>query len=242
MPTFVTILAVMCFLFIGITLLSALITLIEKLFGKSPRLKRSLRLLLVGGVLVGGGYWLVARAIASLRNSQNEKRAANQREKLQRQEVKDAIETLTTTSYAVRDWKNALCIQGYVSPILSSELQSVLVRPDNRPVLITGTLSDMRNQAGRYVLTLSADLCREARLQVELDASSDDAGVVLARRSDSLPYYAVAARVVSVEKAEAAAENGDSVFIVRGQCSNLVFTGFEGFSIDLEESLAKPHP
>jgi hypothetical protein len=238
----VTLLKVMCFCLVGITFLSMLTPLTGKLFGKSSKLARALRLLLVGGILVGGGYWLVARAIAARRISQNEKRAADQREKLDRQEAKDAIETVITTSNAVRDWKNNLCAQVYASPILSSEIQSVLVRPDNRPVLITGFLRDMRDQTGRYVLSFSVELCREARLQVELDASSDEASVVLARRSESPPYYAVAARVVSVEKTETVAPNGDSVFLVHGECSKLVFTGFEGFSIDMDESLARPHP
>jgi hypothetical protein len=112
---------------------------------------------------------------------------------------------------------------------------------DNRPILITGSLSDFREQAGQSVLTLSSHICRDAQLRVELVTNADEARVVLAQRSESPSYYAATAQIASVEKAEAGTENGGSVFIARGQCSNLLFTGFDGFSIDVEESLAKPH-
>jgi hypothetical protein len=213
----------------------------KKPFGRWPKVERTLVVLIFGSAVLGAAYWFGSREIASRRASQEENEAADRREKMQRQETQDAMEALITTNRAVRDWKRSLCTQNYTAPILTSELQNALVTKDDRPVLITGSLTDMRDQNGQYVLTLSSHLCRDARLRVELALSSEESRIVLARRSESMPYYAIAAQVRSVEKTDTASDNGDSIFVVRGRCSNLIFTGFDGFSIDMEESLANSH-
>jgi hypothetical protein len=239
MDGFTTVLVTMCVVFLGVILLSVAVIVIRKLFSRSPKLGRILPALVVGGAIFGAAYWFISREIASHKAMQNEKRDAVERERKQRQQTQTDIEALISMSNAARDWKNSVCKQDYVSPVLTSELQSALMRTDSRPVLITGSLRDMNDQDGQYVLTLSAHLCRDARIQVELEANSDQARVMLAHRSESLPYYAVAAQVSSVKKAAVVPENNDSVFLVRGRCLDLVFTGFDGFSIDMDESLAK---
>jgi hypothetical protein len=237
----VTVLRVMLWLSLELILVSALVCLIKKLFGKSPRLERTLTVLLIAGVVLGTGYWLLSREIASRRTSRIAQEAADKRTKMSRQRTQDAIESLITTSRASRDWKDNLCAQGSDSPVFTSELQGALVRTDNRPVFITGLLNDMRDRAGQHVLTITSYPCRGTELRLELAASADQGRLVLAHRSESPPYYAVVAQVAEVEKSESMSEDGDSVFVVRGQCSNLVFTGLDGFSIDMDERLGKAH-
>jgi hypothetical protein len=61
---YVTILKVVFFLCIGIVLLSVLVTLIRKLFRRSTQLGLALTSFVVGGVIVGAGYWLVSYEMA----------------------------------------------------------------------------------------------------------------------------------------------------------------------------------
>jgi hypothetical protein len=235
----VTVLRVMLWAFFGLVLLSVLVCLIRKLLRKSPRLERTLTVLIIASTLFGTAYWLISRGIESWRASRNEKVAADKRAKMSRLQTQEAIEALITTNQAVRDWKNNLCAQASGSPVFTSELQSALVRTDNRPVLVTGLLNDTRSEAGHYVLTVTSYLCRETELRFELVAGPDEARLVLMHQSESVPYYAVAAEIAGVEKSDSTSENGNSVFVVRGQCSNLVFTGFDGFSIDMDERRGK---
>jgi hypothetical protein len=160
----VTVLRVMLWLSLELVLVSALVCLIKKLFGKAPRLERTLTVLLVAGAVLGTGYWLVSHEIASRRISRNAQEAADKRAKVSRRETQDAIGTLITTSQAVRDWKNNLCTQDSDSPVFTSELQGALVRTDNRPVFITGLLSDMKDRAGQHVLTITSYPCRGTEL------------------------------------------------------------------------------
>lgn len=155
---------------------------------------------------------------------------------LQQRKVKQAIAGLAASSGAIADWKSDICKSSYASPVLTSELQDALMRTGNRPVLITGLLGDARrDQNGQQFISISAYVpCRNTKLQVELLATPEDAREVLARRSESLQYYAAIAEVTSVEKKD---DDDDSIFLVRGQCLNLLFTGFDGMSIDMDQSL-----
>lgn len=236
---YIDILKALFFLSIGIVVVSVVVSLIKMLFRNSPKLAQTIAVLVVGAVLTGTGWWLISRAISLRRASQNERRAEGERARTRRRKTQDAMEVLITTSHAVRDWKTTLCTRDYASSILTSDLQDALVRTDNRAVLITGSLEDMRAQDAEYVLTISSNFCRDADLRFELVTSGDEARLVLAHRSDSPQYYAIAARISSIEKAVAGSDNGDSVFVARGRCEDLAFTGFDGFSIDVEEILHK---
>lgn len=156
-------------------------------------------------------------------------------ERRQQQEVANAIRALVRSHHADATWENSICSPDFLASVLTSELQDALIGSERRPVLISGSLTDAREEAGQQILSFSSSLhCRDARLRVELESNADLKAQVLARRSEGLPYYAIIAEIASVERS--GEEGGKSVFLVRGHCVAVLFTGWEGLSLELETS------
>jgi len=143
-------------------------------------------------------------------------------------ETQRTIDAFVASTGSAADWKITLCQSGNVSHILTADLQSVLLRSDNRPVLVSGDLSDVRQEDGGYIITVSSRLCRGAQLRIEATADPGRVADVLAHRSGRIGYVALALRATTVQKQP---DNpvggndgfGDGVipedeFLVRGQC------------------------
>jgi hypothetical protein len=177
-------------------------------------------------------------------NVKKEEAAESNRENLRREETQQAINALVASTDAVVDWRTALCDHGYTTPILTTDLQSALLRSDNRPVLVAGDLSDIRQQDREYLVTLSSHLCRGTQLRVEATADSEQAAGVLSHRSERIAFFAIALDVATVQKEAVTSDDGSDSsgeFVVRGQCLRLLFTGSSGFFIDIHSRLSAPH-
>jgi len=207
---------------------------------RMPRLSTVFWTALTAGVLVFLGIheW-------TARKQQAAQEAAAE---LRLQDTQRAIDALVASTGAVADWKAIICSPENKSSVLTAELQQVLLRDDNRPLLVTGNLEDMSDDNGQHVIEMSSDLCRNATLSVQATADSEQAKTVLSHRSERVAYLAMAVRVTSVQKQQAnsakagtdGSDEGDNledVFVVRGQSMQIISTGWEGFRLDIHNQM-----
>jgi hypothetical protein len=232
MSLFSTILGLMVLIFIVMVVLASIVVAIsamQRVFGESIRAAVLLFVVAVAGI--GWSVYRVVRWEIDGRKMTAEQQTPPQTDYPQ---TRQAIAQFLSSTNSIDDWKNNVCRPEQVAPLLSPELQTALLRQNARPVLLTGLLEDMRQEKDESVLTLSSQLaCGGITVRSDLTLEPNQTQIILAHRNEFLQYYAVAARIASVEKV-----NG-SVFLVRGECAGLLFTGQDGLSIDLDESQSK---
>ena len=70
-------------------------------------------------------------------NDRKKEQAERARDEMGRQETLKAIKELAFATGAITDWQAALCANGVISPLLSTELQNALLHSDDSDVAST---------------------------------------------------------------------------------------------------------
>jgi hypothetical protein len=202
---------------------------------------RYLPALVLWGAIIGAIGWFgvhfVRQKIANIDNE----RAEQSRQDLRLDQTKQKISALAASNGAVRDWKKEICTEDSRAPILTSDLQEALPKAEGRPILVSGELQDMVEQQGNYTLVFDAMLCRDSRLRLEVAANFEQASEISHHKDDKTQYYALVIQVTSVErKPKMLAEQdplSDRIFVIRGRCSRILYTGIDGELLTLDEEL-----
>lgn len=182
------------------------------------------------------GVQYVRGKIEAARQENAERRAAA----LQNEEIRKEISKLTAANSAIDTWTSDLCRHSRGGELFTSDLQRVFIRTDGRPILVYGTLEDLKEEGGEYAAIVTSNLCRGAKLRLELVTNADAVKPIADHRTDRTPFFALAVRADSVEKrsapsSESADTNGE--FVIKGRCTNLLFTGTVGVVILFDQLL-----
>lgn len=188
-------------------------------------------------VLAGVG-WGISRTISSRKEQREEEKEITR--------IEHSVAGMVAAHNAVSDWKKELGDALNLDPIYTVQLQGVLIRGDERPLLFYASVDDVKQQQdGNYLLVLSSGIDIRATIRLALECESDRAREVLGRRVPELEnYYAVIAQIRSVQKIvdevrsgyDSEARDGTSespVFLASGRAVNLMFVGAYGFARDL---------
>lgn len=167
-------------------------------------------------------------------------------------QIEQAVLAMTTAKNAVSDWKKELGDPTNPKPIYTAGLESLFVRDDGRPLLIYGSLDDVKEQNGVYLLVLKSDLNLHGTVRLVLECDSNKAKDILGRRvSDFENNYAVVAQIRSVHRLDDEVLSGQNdetqdtvseaspVFVADGRALDLLFVGTYGFIQDLAKPRAQ---
>lgn len=194
------------------------------------------------GTVAGLLGWFVVRYVRDKVSSYRQEQTQKRQEAAHLESVRRAIQSFTASTSAVNDWNAQLCKQGNSTAVFTSDLQRVLMRSDPRPILLAGELKDIKQSDGLYVLIFSSYPCLGLELRLELVGDSEQTGELMAHRSESVPFYAIAIRATSVQKDEQVSPDSAAdghMFVVRGVCSKALFTGLDGRILELDQRLQK---
>lgn len=177
--------------------------------------------------------------------------AADQtRRELKREQTQMAIDTLVRSTNAIEDWSTALCAKAGSGVTVTADFQDALQNAGSRPLLISGDLEDVRSENGQYILSLKSDLCRGAQIRVEAITDQTETAYVLSHRSTRPAYFHVVVQPASVKertgktRSDEADDSDDDLdahtFVLRGKCVQVLFTGSDGFFLELHRRYRLP--
>jgi len=150
----------------------------------------------IGGV---GGWWFSIE-----HNAAKNEKAQETMDKDAQEEKQKAIAQLSNKYNAVSDWSEPLPKKLFMS-IFTMEVEDVLLRKDNRPVLFFATVEDVERKENKYLVRFVAeDLLTELpKIEFVLDCNDVQARIILQQRqseSGGWEKYAVVAVINKVKK------------------------------------------
>jgi hypothetical protein len=168
----------------------------------------------------------------------------HQREKVETIQMKQKISNLVEHYNAVTNWQHGFDEDGIKigeehRAVYTTDIESALIRSDDRPVLIVGYVFEVRKIDDRHYLGIKAFGYPD--MNFILECQSKHAERVLAQATDEGESFAVVASVVSVSRptfeadawiegtdddrdAQVIVEPGD-VYLLQGRCLDISYVG-----------------
>jgi hypothetical protein len=170
-------------------------------------------------------------------------RAIVKAEKERRLSEIDSIKSFAGYTNAIVDWQKTLCNGDTDSHLYSTDLESVVVRPDGRGVMIYGELKEIiHNKDNSGTAVFVAHGCADTNLELRLTTSPEVVEKLQAGRSNPIPLFLMSATITSVSKpgkpTPRADVNGSSnelgeVIIVKGRVFDVLYIGPDGYEFEL---------
>jgi hypothetical protein len=114
----------------------------------------------------------------------------------------ESISELAKRHDAVTDWRSHLRDRTIIDPIYSTELTAALITPERRPVLFIGSVRDVGQVGGKYVLSLESVINLRTHFLLHLSCSDEQAKSIMAEPRGESNRFAVVATIVSVDGAQ----------------------------------------
>jgi hypothetical protein len=179
---------------------------------------------------IGVGVALYVRSQLREKREEDSERA---KAKAQTKEVEDSIESLAAKHNAVEDWYKTIPKDRTTETLYTADLTPLLIRPDRRPILFLGEIKDVRNDADKYVLTVSSEgFGAFPKINYLLEANQQLGKHILDARRQKGERFAIIAQITDLQKGEELVhpEDGESsysqaVFSARGQSIDIISVG-----------------
>jgi hypothetical protein len=124
--------------------------------------------------------------------------------------LQERISELAKRHDAVTDWRSHLRDRTIIDPIYSAELTAALINPERRPVLFIGSVRDVGQVGGKYVLSLEGGINLRTHFLLHLSCSDEQAKSIMAEPRGESNRFAVVATIVSVDSAQRRDEGASS--------------------------------
>jgi len=202
-------------------------------------MKKIVGIITFGLILLAIAYWFVSSTISD-RRVEEEKQELETEKRLQ---VEKSITDIITKHNAVTEWKHGFDKKGLASfgEIYTIEVEEVLIRADDRPIMFFANVEDVVKEANRYLVYFHNrfDFLLRADIHFVLDCTQDQVNeIILSPRAPFESNYAVIAKVSSIEKCIVRVRTEDNgrvglsspiftsnVFVATGRCLDLLFVG-----------------
>ena len=190
--------------------------------------------------------------LISCQDSANQaKKEKTESEKIKTEQIKQAISEMVARHNAVADWKKNFVQKdpnALLNNIYTIDLEAALVRSDNRPVLFYAPVVDVERRDNKYFAHFQTGgfilhSLFSPDIHFVLECDSEQAKKIMAQQPNMFDEYAVVAFISSVRRAmfkvnadPVSSEEADlvvepsGIFIVNGQCLELLFIGDYGIS------------
>ncbi|HZX12933.1 MAG TPA: hypothetical protein VFF49_00865 [Thermodesulfobacteriota bacterium] len=190
--------------------------------------------------------------LISCQDSANQaKKEKTESEKIKTEQIKQAISEMVARHNAIADWKKSFFPKdpnALLNNIYTIDLEAALVRSDNRPILFVAPVVDVERRDNKYFVHFQTGgfilhSLFSPDIHFVLECDSEQAKKIMAQQPNMFDEYAVVAFISSVRRAmfkvnadPVSSEEADlvvepsGIFIVNGQCLELLFIGDYGIS------------
>jgi hypothetical protein len=168
--------------------------------------------------------------------------AAARAEKERRMAEINSVKSFAASTNAIVDWQKTLCNGDTGTHLFSTDLETVLVRPDGHGMMFYGELKDiLHSNDNSDVAVFRAHGCFDTKLELRLTASPEVVQKLQASRSQAIPYFVMSATITGVSKpgrptagstAVSSDEWGD-VIVVKGRIFDVLYIGPDGYQFEL---------
>jgi hypothetical protein len=169
-------------------------------------------------------------------------RAIAQAEKDRRMAEINSVKSFAASTNAIVDWQKTLCNGDTGTHLFSTDLETVLVRPDGRGMMFYGELKDiLHSNDNSDTAVFRAHGCFDTKLELRLTASPEIVQKLQASRSQPIPYFVMSATITSVSnprrptasRAAASSDEWGDVIVVKGRIFDVLYIGPDGYQFEL---------
>ena len=198
--------------------------------------RNTLLAVLVPVILLAG--WAATQAILV---KLHERELARQEKEWRLAEI-NSIKAFSASTNAIVDWQKTLCNGDTSTHLFSTDLETVLVRPDGRGLMFYGELKDIIHiKDNSNTAIFDAHGCSDTKLELRLDASDELVQKLQASHTQPIPYFVIAATITSVGKPVTAISHdgadgsssaaGDKI-VVKGRAFDVLYVGVDGYQLE----------
>jgi hypothetical protein len=156
----------------------------------------------------------------------------------------NSIKDFARSTNAIVDWQKTLCNGDTDAHLFSTDLETVIVRPDGHGVMIYGELKDiLQNKDNSSTAVFDAHGCLDTKLELRLTASPGVVQKLQAGRGNAIPYFVMSATITSVGRPGKPTPRGDAggssdeageVIILKGRLFDVLYIGPDGYEFELD--------
>jgi hypothetical protein len=154
----------------------------------------------------------------------------------------NSIKSFAASTNAIVDWQKTLCNGDTGTHLFSTDLETVLVRPDGHGMMFYGELKDiLHSNDNSDTAVFRAHGCFDTKLELRLTASPEVVQKLQASRSQAIPYFVMSATIISVSKSgrtmagstAASSDEWGDVIVVKGRIFDVLYIGPDGYQFEL---------
>jgi hypothetical protein len=153
-----------------------------------------------------------------------------------------SIKSFAASTNAIVDWQKTLCNGDTGTHLFSTDLETVLVRPDGHGMMFYGELKDiLHSNDNSDTAIFRAHGCFDTKLELRLTVSPEVLQKLQDSRSQPIPYFVMSATITSVSKPGRTATGGTAassdewgdVIVVKGRIFDVLYIGPDGYQFEL---------
>jgi hypothetical protein len=154
----------------------------------------------------------------------------------------NSIKSFAASTNAIADWQKTLCNGDTGTHLFSTDLETVLVRPDGRGMMFYGELKNIIHSSDNSDTAIfRAHGCFDTKLELRLTVGPEVLQKLQASRSQPIPYFVMSATITGVNKpvrpaagsAAASSDEWGDVIVVNGRIFDVLYIGPDGYQFEL---------
>jgi hypothetical protein len=154
----------------------------------------------------------------------------------------NSVRSFAASTNAITDWQKTLCNGDTGTHLFSTDLETVLVRPDGRGMMFYGELKNiLHSNDNSDTAVFSAHGCFDTKLELRLTVSPEVLQKLQASRSQPIPYFVMSATITGVSNpgrpaagsVAASSDEWGDVIVVKGRIFDVLYIGPDGYQFEL---------
>jgi hypothetical protein len=154
----------------------------------------------------------------------------------------NSVKSFAASTNAIVDWQKTLCNGDTGTHLFSTDLETVLVRPDGRGMMFYGELKDiLHSNDNSDTAIFRAHGCLDTKLELRLTVSPEVLQKLQAGRSQPIPYFVMSVTITSVSnpgrpkagRIAASSDEWGDVIVVKGRIFDVLYLGPDGYQFEL---------